>query len=147
MKPIDFQFCYSVVEWSCTASRRCRGRRSRGRSSPASGTVRRGGAGSVGLTGVRVITRQLRQHQARWRRLGSGVRDGGIDRARWSRPAATAQGGVTSSFKCRGAGRWPRCWAMGADERGSGDSDGGAPVTATANFGSLVAYYAKSSTF
>jgi hypothetical protein len=35
----------------------------------------------------------------------------------------------------------------GMDERGSGDSGGGAPVTATINFGSLTAYYAKSNTF
>jgi hypothetical protein len=35
----------------------------------------------------------------------------------------------------------------GMDERGSSDSDGGAPVTATVNFDSLTAYYAKSNAF
>jgi hypothetical protein len=95
--------------------------------------------------GVGVITWQLRRRQARRRRPGSGVRHGGIDQARWSRPVAAAWGGTVSSFGRRGAGHRPRRQAMGADKWGSGDSDVGAP--AMANFDSLAAYYAKSSAF
>jgi hypothetical protein len=50
-----------------------------------------------------------------------------------------ARGGAVLSLGRGGVGRRPWHRAMGADERSSGDSDGGAPVMATANFGSLVA--------
>jgi hypothetical protein len=83
--------------------------------------------------GVRVIARHLK------RRPGSGVGDGSVDQARWSRLVTAARGGATSSLGHRGAGCPPRRWATGVDERGSGDRDGGASVTATANFSSLVA--------
>jgi hypothetical protein len=71
--------------------------------------------------------------------LGRGVRDGGVNQARWSRPVVVARGGAVLSLGRGGVGRRPWHRAMGADERSSGDSDGGAPVMATTNFGSLVA--------
>jgi hypothetical protein len=51
---------------------------------------------------------------------------------------AATRGGVASSLGRGGAGRQPRHRATGVDERGFGDSDGGAPVTAMTNFGSLA---------
>jgi hypothetical protein len=113
----------------------------------AAGMVRRGGAGGVRLTGVGVIAQQLGQHQAQWRRPGSEVRDDGVDHGRWSRPVAADRGGATSSFRRGGVEHWPRRRAMSVDERGSGDSDGGAPVMVTVNFDSLASYYMQSSTF
>jgi hypothetical protein len=75
-----------------------RGRQRRGRRSVALGTVRCSGTGGVGLTGVRVVARQLGWRQAQRRRPRSGVRDGGVDQARWTRSAAAAKGGVASSL-------------------------------------------------
>jgi hypothetical protein len=93
---------------------------------------------------VGVIAWQLGRHQARWRRLGSGVGDDGVNQAWWSRSMAAARGGATSSLGHGGARRRPRRRATGVDEWGSGDSDGGALVTATTNFGSVIpSFYTK----
>jgi hypothetical protein len=72
-----------------------------------------------------------------------GIRHDGIDQVWWSRPMAAAQRGTASSFRHRGAKHRLQRQATSVDETGSSDS--GAPMMATANFGSLAAYYAKSS--
>jgi hypothetical protein len=74
----------------------------------ASSTVRRGGVGGVELMGIGVTARQLDRRQAWRRQPGSAVGDGGLDQARWNRPATTAHGGVASSFERGGVGHWPR---------------------------------------
>jgi hypothetical protein len=127
-------YCIQVV----SSLRGCQGRRL-----AASGTVKCGGAGGVRFAGGGVAARQL---ELRWR-PGSGVGDDGVDQAWWSRQTAAARGAATLCFGRGVVGHRPQWRSMGAYQWGSNNIDGGASVTATANFGSLAVYYAKSSTF
>jgi hypothetical protein len=105
--------------------------------------------------------RQLGRCQARRRRSGSGVSDGGggvKGQRHWARSRMATRCGGLGGVGCqREAEWWRRCTgqqleearrrALGADEWGSGDCDGGASVTATANFDNLTVDYAKSNAF